>query len=157
MCQVCGCQQYIKEGQGSIRRRVTDIVKELRVTPNNVDDYEFIESIAGMIAPFGTQEDEMYQTAVWISDLHKGNRAFDPEKRYQAHIQAFKDIFARLPVDGAPKHLATTWHQLEQLARELDEKALASLDTEMQKTVQAVNHVHDDRTRETRLKERYGL
>lgn len=157
MCKICGCQQYIKEGQGSIRQRVTDIVKELRVTPNNVDNYEFIESIAYMIVPFGTQEDETYQTAVWISDLHKGHRAYDPEKRYQAYIQAFKDIIARLPVDGTPKHLATTWHQLEQLARELDDKVLASLDTEMQKTIQAVNHVHDDRTRKTRLKERYGL
>ncbi len=45
MCQVCGCQQFIKEGQESIRKRVIDIVKELRVTPSNVDDYELTETI----------------------------------------------------------------------------------------------------------------
>ncbi len=110
-----------------------------------------------MIVPFGSQKDEVYQTATWISDLHKSGRAFDPEVRYQSHIQAFKDIFARLLVRGTPKHLATTWHQLEQLARELDEKHLASLDADMRETIEAVNHVHDDRTRQTRLKERYGL
>lgn len=157
MCQICGCQEFIKNGQESIRKRVLDIISELRVTPNNVDDYEFTESIAGLIAPFGVQEDETYQTAAWISDLHKGSRAFDPEIRYQSHVRAFKDIFARLPVKGTPKHLATTWHQLEQLARELDDKHLASLDADMQKAIEAVNHVHDDRTRQARLKERYGL
>lgn len=157
MCQICGCQQFIKEGQDSILKRVTDIINELQVTPSNVDDYECTETIAGMVAPFGSQKDEVYQTAAWISDLHKSGRSFDPDVRYRAQIQAFKDIFARLPVKGTPRDLATNWHQLEQLARELNEKSLASLDIEMQKIVNAVNHVHDDRTRQTRIKERYKL
>ncbi|MBI2853118.1 MAG: hypothetical protein HYX84_08515 [Chloroflexi bacterium] len=157
MCQVCGCKEFVAKGQEAIRNRVLQIVAELRITPENTDDYECVETISGMIAPFGAQKDEVYETAVWISDLHRDGRGFDPGIRYQAHVKAFRDIFARLPAQGTPKHIATTWHQLEQLARLVDEEGLGSLGPEMRKVIEAVNHVHDDRTRQPRLRERYSL
>ncbi len=156
MCQTCGCQQFIAAGQEAVRKRAVDIVKELRLTPDNVDDYECTESISGMIAPFGNKDDEVYQVASWISGLHEGGRT-NWNERYQSHARAFRDLFTRLPVQGDPKHITTTYHQLEQLARELDEKTIASLDPEIQQAIQAVNHVHEDTTRRARLKERYGL
>ncbi|MBI3931097.1 MAG: hypothetical protein HY325_03645 [Chloroflexi bacterium] len=156
MCQGCGCQQFIKEGKEAVRKRALEIVKELRLTPANVDDYECTETISDMIAPFGNKEDEVYRAASWISGLHEGGRSNRGE-RYQAHARAFEDIFARLPLQGDPKHITTNYHQLEQLAREIDETTIASLDPKISQAIQAVNHVHEDRTRQARLRKRYGL
>ena len=157
MCQRCGCQQFIKEGKEAVRKRAVDIVQELHLTLANVDDYECTEAISSIIAPFGLKEDGVYQTASWISALHEGMPQTKRDKQYQTHVCAFRDIFARLPAQGDPKHIATTYHQLEQLGRELDETTIASLDPEIQQTIQAVNHVHEDTTRRARLQERYGL
>ena len=40
---------------------------------------------------------------------------------------------------------------------ELDEAVVDSLDPKIKETIQAVNHIHDDTTRQVRLVERYGL
>ena len=117
-------------------------MEELGLTPANVDDYEATEVISRLIVPFTVKEEKVYQTAAWMASLHENMRQQD--ERYQAHVRAFWDIFARLPAQGQPKHIATTYHQLEQLARELDETALASLDFQNQEVIQAVNRVHDD-------------
>lgn len=134
-----------------------EIVSELGITTENVDDYECTETISGMSAPFGLREDEVYQTASWVSGLHRDNPQVRREEQYQKHVEAFQDIFAHLPVQGDPKHIATTYHQLEQLARQLDEAALASVESEIRQAIEAVNRVHEDRTRQSRLKDRYGL
>ena len=151
MCQQCGCQQFIKAGKKVILKRAVAIVGELHLKPSNVDDYECTEAISALIAPFSFAKDEVYQTASWISGLH------DRGERYQAQVRAFKEVFARLPIQGDPKQIATTYHQLEQLARELDETTIASLDSDIQQAIQAVNRVHEDTTRQKRLKERYSL
>ncbi len=132
-----------------------EIVKELGITARNADDYEDTEIISRLIVPFGSREDDIYQTAAWVSNLHMGRSQGD---RYQAHIRAFRDIFSRLPARGEPKDIATTYHQLEQLGHELDETDLASLDTKTRETLQAVNNIHVEReVKEERLKQRYGL
>ena len=110
-----------------------------------------------MYAPFGLREDEVYRTASRVSGLHEDNPQVRRGQEYQKSVHAFQDIFACLPVQGDPKQIATTYHQLEQLARQLDEAAMASLEPEIRETIEAVNSVHDDRTRQSRLKERYGL
>lgn len=158
MCQRCGCQEILRSGKEETLARVLDIVRELGVTPDNVDDYEATETISAQIAPFGSREDDVFQTAVWISSLHEGLPRSGRDERYQAYVIAFRDIFARLPIQGEPKHIATTYHQLEQLSRELDEATLASLNPETRDVIQAVNHVHDNMaTKVARLKERYNL
>ena len=157
MCQNCGCQQFIKEGKEIVLKRAVDIVKELRLTPANVDDYEATETVSGFIAPFGLRGDGVFRAASWISDLHQGVNRTNRQEQYQAHERAFRDIFARLPVQGDAKQIGTIYHQLEQLAREVDETAMASLEPEIRETIQAVNRVHEDTTRAARLRERYGL
>lgn len=157
MCQLCECTEYTKQGKGAVLRRVVEIVNDLGLTPENVDDYECTETISGVIAPFGGRQDEVYQIASWVSGLHEDNPQVRRGERYQKHVEAFRDIFARLPLQGDPKHIATTYHQLEQLARHLDKADMASLEPEFRKAIEAVNHVHEDRTRQSRLKERYGL
>lgn len=158
MCQLCGCQEFIKKGKGAVLQRVEEIMKELSVTTANVNDYEDTETISGIIAPLCSKEEEVSQTATWVSKLHDDMPRSNREKRCQAHVRAFRDIFSRLPAKGEPKLIATTFHQLEQLARELDETALASLDPETRETIQAVNHVHDDmEAQRARLWEHYGL
>lgn len=158
MCQLCGCSQYTKEGKEAVLRRIVEIVKELCLTAQNADDYEATEVISGIIAPFGSKEDDVYQAAAWVSSLHMGMRRLDRDERYQAHVRAFSDIFSRLPVQGEPKHIATIYHQLEQLGRGLDEADLAALDSQTKEAVQAVNQVHDGlEVKVARLKQRYGL
>ena len=157
MCQYCGCTEFIKAGKAAVLKRAAEIVQELKLKPDNVDDYECTEAISGIIAPFGLREDEVYQVASWISGLHEDNPRVRRGEQYQKHVEAFRDIFARLPFQGDPKHIGTTYHQLEQLARELDEASLTSLPSEIQAAIRAVNHVHEDQTRQMRLKQRYGL
>lgn len=158
MCRLCGCSQYLKQGKEAVLRRAVEVVKELGLTAGNADDYEATEVISGLIAPFGSREDEVHGTAAWISDLHEGMPRSGRDERFQAHARAFRDIFARLPARGDPKHIATIYHQLEQLARELDEAALASLAPEAREAIQAVNQVHEGLgAKVARLKERYGL
>ncbi len=155
MCQLCGCGQYIEQGKRAVLKRAVEIVKELGITARNADDYENTEIISRLIVPFGSREDDIYQTAAWVSNLHTGRSQDD---RYQAHIRAFRDIFSLLPAQGEPKDIATTYHQLEQLGHELDETDLASLDTETRETLQAVNNIHVElKVKEERLKQRYDL
>ena len=157
MCQRCGCEQFLKQGSEAILKRAVEIVKELGLSPSNVDDYECTETISGMIAPLGLREDEVFRTASWVSGLHEDNLQVRRGEQYQKYVEAFEDIFARLPSQGDPKHIATTYHQLEQLGRQLDAAALVSLEPEFREAIEAINHVHEDRTRQSRLKELYGL
>ena len=158
MCDLCGCNQYIKQGKKAVLSRAVAIIQELGITTQNVDDYEDTERISYLIAPFGSSNDNVYPTAAWVSGLHMGMPRLSRDKHYQAHVRAFRDIFSRLPVQGDPKHIATTYHQLEQLGRELNDADLASLDLATKETIQTVNHVHDEpEIKVTRLKQRYGL
>lgn len=157
MCQYCGCTEFVKAGKGAVLKRAAEIVQELKLKPDNVDDYECTEAISAMIVPFTSRQDDVFQTASWISGLHEGVSQAGREKQYKAYVHAFRDIFSRLPTRGKPKHIGTTYHQLEQLARQLDEDTIASLEPEIQAAIRAVNHVHEDQTRQKRLKQRYGL
>ena len=158
MCQLCGCSEFIKQGKDAVLRRSVEIVNELSLTPENVDEYENTEIIAGLIAPFGSADDGVYKTAAWISDLHRDTGRIKRLEQYQAHVQAFNDIFSRLPAKGEPKHITTIYHQLEQFGHELDDADLAKMEPEIGRAIQAVNRVHNDMTKSTaKLKKRYGL
>ncbi len=158
MCQRCGCTEYIRQGKPAVLKRAVEIIRELGVTPANTEDYEEIESISRFIAPFGAVDDEVYETAAWMSSLHMDMSRLKRYESYQAHARAFRDVFSRLPAKGSPKHIATAYHQLEQLSRELSETDLAATGPETRETVRAVNRVHDGlAAREEKLKQRYGL
>jgi hypothetical protein len=158
MCQLCGCKQYIKQGKQAILRQAIDMVNKLKLNVANVDDYEATEIISFLIAPLGSKQTEVYQTAVWISGLHEGVPRAGQEERYQKYERAFREIFAILPVKGSPKNIATDYHQLEQLVWALDKGDLNSLDEETRKALLAVKHVHDDLSLKTaRLKDQYKL
>ncbi|MBI4303281.1 MAG: hypothetical protein HY665_02950 [Chloroflexi bacterium] len=158
MCELCGCTQYIAQGKEAVLKRAVEIVDELGLTAGNVDDYEDIEIISRFIAPFGTVEDKVYETAAWVSGLHLSIPRLKRQELYQAHVRAFKDIFSRLPAEGDPKHIGTTYHQLEQLSREVSDSDLATIDPEIARALKAVNQVHDNlEAKDARLKKRYGL
>lgn len=158
MCQGCGCDQYTGTGKQAVLNRAVEIVKELGLTAQNLDDYENTELICDFIAPFGSQEDEVYQTAVWEADLHLGMPRLNHQERYKAHVRAFRDVFSRLPAQGDPKHIVTVYHQLEQMVHELDDADLASLDPRTRDALQTVKHVHVNlAAKAARLKQRYGL
>lgn len=158
MCHLCECSKYIEKGKDAVLKRTTEIVRELQITPQNADDFEATEAISGLIAPFGSREDEVFRTAAWISRLHDETRQGGREQKYQASVRAFKDIFQRLPIQGDPKTIATTFHQLEQLCRELGDGEIPSADPKVQQVIIAVNHVHDGmETKVAKLKALYGL
>ena len=158
MCQLCGCTEFIKQGKKAVLDRAMEIVEELGLTAQNVADYEDTELISSIIAPFGVVDDDAYQAAAWISHLHIGMGQVGRDEKYPSHVQAFRDIFARLPVQGDPKHIGTVYHQLEQLNKELDDASLAMLDPQPRQALQALRRVHDDPAgRASRLKQRYTL
>ena len=158
MCRLCECTTYIAKGKDAVLKRATEIIHTVRLTTQNVNDFEATEVISGIIAPFGSREDDVFRTAAWVSRLHDDGLQGGREQRYRASVRAFEDIFKRLPVQGDPKVLATTFHQLEQLCREIEHDALASSEPDLRDAILAVNHVHDDmETKVAQLKERYGL
>lgn len=158
MCQGCGCDQYVGKGKEVVLNRAVEIVKELGLTVQNLDDYEDTELICDFIAPFGRQDDDVFKTAVWEANLHMSMPRLNRQERYKAHVQAFRDVFSRLPAKADPKHIVTVYHQLEQMVHELDEKDLASLDGETRDALRAVKRVHADlAAKAARLKEKYGL
>ena len=158
MCELCGCRAYIGQGRDAVLRRAVEIVDELNITAENIADYEDTELISSLIAPFGSRRDDIIEAAEWISDLHAVPGLVNRNTRYDDHIRAFRDIFRRLPVKGEPKDIATKYHQLEQLNKELDDADLQSVESNTREALQALRNVHDDpEGREARLKKRYGL
>ena len=158
MCQLCGCTNYIQQGKDAVLRRAVEIVRELGLTAQNVADYEDTELVSSLIAPFGTKNDEVYETAAWVSDLHAVPGLINRITRYQEYVRASSDVFAGLPKHGDPRQIATTYHQLEQLNKELDDANLASVNANTREALQALRRVHDNpEDREARLKKRYSL
>ena len=158
MCELCGCTHYIRQGKGAVLQRALEVVKELKLAAGNVADYENTELISSIISPFGSRNDDVFKTAEWISDLHAFPGLVNRNTRYHEYASAFKDILARLPVQGDPKHIATTYHQLEQLNKELDDGDLASVGPANREALQALRSVHDNpEEREAILRHRYSL
>ncbi len=158
MCERCGCREYIRQGKERVLERAVQVVNELRLSARNVADYEDAELICSLIAPFGTRTDEVMQTAVWVSDLHVEPGLVNRNARYDDYVRAFRSVFGRLPGQGDPRHIATVYHQLEQLNKELSDANLASVDAGAREALQALRTVHDDPAgREARLKQRYAL
>lgn len=158
MCQLCGCTEYIRQGKDAVLRRAIEIVDQLEITANNIAAYENTELISSLIAPFGSRTDDVYRTAAFVSDLHASPGMINRNAHYEAYIDAFLDIFEHLPVHGDPNQITTTYHQLEQLNKELDDASLASVEAPTRAALQSLRAVHDDpEGRESRLRKRYGL
>ncbi|MFH1383063.1 MAG: hypothetical protein ABIH70_09275 [Chloroflexota bacterium] len=156
MCRLCGCREYIEQGTEVIRQRAAELTRNLQLTPQNVDDYEILEQLATLIAPFGARDDEIFQVATRVSRLHDdiGGR----EERYQALVRAFKSALEHLPVHGDPKEVVTAYHQLEQLSKELDEAGLADVAPEIRETILTVKNVHEGiEAKIARWRKQYGL
>ncbi len=157
MCEQCGCGPYIEQGRKAVLERVVAIVKELEVTAENVQSFEDGERICGLIASklAAGEDEEVRQIADWVMALHKRNYA----ERSHAYAAAAHDVFAKFPAKGAPRDIVTTWHQLEQLCRELTEEDISSVeDTAIRKGIQAVRHVHDAlKERRIEFMKRYQL
>jgi hypothetical protein len=143
MCQPCGCGQYIEQGHKAVLNRAVAIIKELGVTAQNVQSFEDGERICALIASklAAGEDDELRQIADWVMALHKRNYA----KKSEAYAAAACDVFARFPAKGPPKDIITTWHQLEQFCRELNDEDISSIeDGAIRDAIRAVKHVHDD-------------
>lgn len=80
-------------------------------------------------------------------------------KRLPKYLDAAKDIFSKLPVQGDIKEAITAYHQLEQLVKEITDDDLTSIGNEKVRTVvKAVKGVHDSNlAKKTKLRERYAL
>lgn len=155
MCKLCGCAEVVRRGKEAILQRLEELVKELCVTHTNVDDYECLESISSMIAPLGSKHREIYKRAAWIRELHEGMP--HEESRIQKYVQAYDDLYARLPVQGEREKISLMYHQLEQLVKKVNEDDIAPLDRAVQEGIKAVLQVHEDKTRAARLRARFGL
>ena len=157
MCQPCGCGPYIEQGHKAVLNRVIAIIKEMGVTAENAQRFEDGERICGLIASklASGEDEEVRQIAEWVRNLHKRNYA----DRSQAYAAVARDVFAKFPAKAAPKDIITTWHQLEQLCRELTEADIASVeDGAIRDAFLAVRHVHDDlKERRIEFMKRYHL
>ncbi|MBI4321274.1 MAG: hypothetical protein HY675_22515 [Chloroflexi bacterium] len=157
MCRKCGCADFISQGREATLARAVAIIDELGVTVDNVQAFEDGERICGLIASrlAGAEEEEIRETADWVSGLHQYLWA----ERHRAYVGAACRVFDNLPAAGAPRDIITTFHQLEQLCRILgDEITFPPGQEALGDVICAVNHVHDDNQRHfAELRERYGL
>jgi len=143
MCHQCGCSSYIEQGRKAVLSRAIAVIKEMGVTADNAQRFEDGERVCGLIASklAGGEDEEAREIAEWVMALHHRTYA----KRSQAYAAAARDVFANLPAWGSPREIITTWHQLEQLCRELNEEDISSVeDAAIRGAIQAVKHVHDD-------------
>ncbi|MBI2911212.1 MAG: hypothetical protein HYY05_03655, partial [Chloroflexi bacterium] len=157
MCRQCGCVDVIEQGPEAVLQRAIAIVRQMGITPDNVQRFEDGERICSLIASklAGQLYDEIRRTAEWVSELHEGRRA----DRSEAYMRAARDVFANLPAGGdAPRETITTWHQLEQLCHGLGEEALSRIEEPaISDALRAVQHVHEDPRHMADLRQRYGL
>ena len=157
MCQQCGCFPLIEQGRKAVLDRAVAIIEEMGVSAENVQRFEDGERICGLIASklAAGDDEEVRQIAEWVMELHKRNYA----KKSETYAVAARDVFAKLPAKGPPKDIITTWHQLEQLCRELNEEDISSIeDGAIRDAIRAVTHVHDDlQRRRIEFTRRYHL
>ena len=158
MCDLCGCKTYIDSGKQAVVNRAQEIVRHLDLTAENTELYEDCERILHEVFSHSfpsSEESEMLTAAQWAHSLHEPIY----KERYPKYVEAAKDVFARLPVNYDAKSIVTAYHQLEQLAKEIGDKELASIqDARVRETLKAVQEVHDNNlAKKKRLKERYGL
>jgi hypothetical protein len=158
MCDLCGCKTYIDSGKQAVVNRVQEIITRLDLRAENTELFEDCERILHEVFSYAfpsSGESEMLTTAKWAHSLHEPIY----KERLPKYIEAAKDVFARLPVKVDARSVVTAYHQLEQLAKEIGDKELASIeDARARETIKAVQKVHDNNlAKKTRLKERYGL
>ena len=157
MCKECGCDFIIAQGPEATLARVAAIIKELGVTPENAQAFEDGERICGLIASkqAGAEDQEVAEIAEWFGVLHRNTYG----ERNRSYARAAREVFANFPAQGSPREIITTWHQLEQLCRELGDDAISAVaDVTVREAVRAVNCVHDNpQQRRAELLKRYGL
>ncbi|MDP2660902.1 MAG: hypothetical protein Q8R28_09260 [Dehalococcoidia bacterium] len=158
MCDLCGCQSFIKKGAEAVLKRAANTVEELGLTPENMDLFEDCEFICDLITPqasLSATAPDIWETAQWVRLLHMELSG----GKNQAYAEAARDIFAKLPGNGNAKEIITTYHQLEQLHRHVSEESLASIaDARVRDTILALRHIHDNPDeRRAKIVERYKL
>lgn len=158
MCDLCGCKTYIDSGKQAVVNRAQEIIRHLDLTTENTELYEDCERILHEVFSYSfpsSEKSEMLTTAKWAHSLHESIY----KERFPRYVEAAKDVFSRLPVNDDARSVVTAYHQLEQLAKEIGNKELASIeDAPARETIKAVQKVHDNNlAKKTRLKERYAL
>jgi len=158
MCDLCGCKTYINSGKQVVVNRAQEIIRRLDLTAENIELFEDCERILHEVFSYSfpsSEESEMLTTANWAHSLHESIY----KERFPRYVEAAKDVFARLPVNNDAKRIVTAYHQFEQLAKEIGDKELASIeDARVRETIRAVWQVHNNNfAKKTRLRERYGL
>lgn len=158
MCDLCGCKTYIDSGKQAVVNRAQEIIRRLDLTAENIELFEDCERILHDVSSYSfpsSEESEMLTTAKWAHSLHESIY----KERLPKYVEAAKDVFARLPVNYDAKSIVTAYHQLEQLAKEIGDKELASIqDARLRETIEAVQKIHDNNlAKKTRLKGSYGL
>ncbi|WP_455285858.1 hypothetical protein [[Eubacterium] cellulosolvens] len=158
MCDLCGCKAYIDSGKQAVVSRAEEIVRQLDLAPENIELFEDCERILHEVFSYSFpsyEETEILTVSRWVHELHEPIY----RERFPSYLKAAEDVLARLPVSGNAKDLVTKYHQLEQLAKEIGDKELASIeDARFKETIKGIWSVHDSNlAKKTRLKEGYGL
>ena len=158
MCELCGCTTYIESGKQAILGRAEEIVDKLKLTPRNAELFEDCERISYEVVAHSSppfEGDEILDICRWAHSLHEPIY----KERCPKYLDAAKDVFSRLPVKGDTKEAITTYHQLEQLLKKINDAELESIkDKNVREALMAVRNVHDNNPgKKARLNERYGL
>lgn len=150
MCN-CGCKKYIDQGDKAIIKRVQEIVQNLKITADNLKLFEYAESICSLL---GTKTSLLFEGGdVWevVKTVQRFHETLRPE-RNKAAVQAAREIFSKLPVQGNTKRNLTLYQQLEQLCHVITDEMITSIEkpelVALLKKMGNVRQLHEECTAE---------
>lgn len=162
MCEVCGCENYLKAPKNRkevVLDRAVDLIRQLGVTTENLSLFEDGEYICGLVGPSVSADPGAAEVWDTVQTIHRCHERLHAKERSKA-VEAVRDVFRRIPgASTRPKETITLYHQLEQLQREVTDSDLESLgDPVLGDIFRALRKVHDNsKQRKHELAQKYSL
>lgn len=116
------------------------IIKEIKLTPENIDAYENCEIITDMM-------DEDVLNEINDQDFRKllqDTRRLHSEVRrmnYPVYINMARELFEKIP----DENYILRYHEVEQLSKRIKEQEIMQIkDVKLRETLERLKHIHDD-------------
>jgi len=116
------------------------IIKEIKLTPENVDAYEDCEVIADLMNEDVLNEINDQDFRKLLQDmrrLHSEVRRMN----YPVYVNIARELFEKIP----DKNYILRYHEVEQLSRRIREQEIMQIkDAKLRETLERLKHIHDD-------------
>lgn len=116
------------------------IIKEIKLTPENIDAYENCEIITDMMDEDVLNEINDQDFRKLLQDmrrLHSEVRRMN----YPVYINMARELFEKIP----DENYILRYHEVEQLSKRIKEQEIMQIkDVKLRETLERLKHIHDD-------------